>query len=97
MSFLGNIVWLLCGGLLSGLGWLIAGLIWCASIVGIPIGVSYEYKKIVLDARYYFGLTNSYDLESPEGIEFGIIKNNGTGSSEKMHNRYFSVTLGYKL
>ena len=70
----------------------------CKSIdVGIPIGVSYEYKKIVLDARYYFGLTNSYDLESPEGIEFGIIKHNGTGSSEKMRNRYFSVTLGYKL
>ena len=39
MSFLGNIVWLLCGGLLSGLGWLIAGLIWCVSIVGIPIGM----------------------------------------------------------
>ena len=39
MSFLGNIIWLLCGGLLSGLGWLIAGLIWCVSIVGIAIGV----------------------------------------------------------
>ena len=39
MSFLGNIIWLLCGGLLSGLGWLIAGLIWCVSVVGIPIGV----------------------------------------------------------
>ena len=39
MSFLGNIVWLLCGGLLSGLGWLIAGLIWCVSVVGIPIGM----------------------------------------------------------
>ena len=39
MSFLGNLLWFLCGGFLSGLGWMAAGLIWCASIVGIPIGV----------------------------------------------------------
>lgn len=70
----------------------------CKSIdVGIPIGVSYEYKKIVLDARYYFGLTNSYDIEQPGSMVFGIIKNSDNGSSEKIHNRYFSVTLGYKF
>jgi len=26
--------------------------------MGIPVGISYEYRKITLDARYYFGLTN---------------------------------------
>ncbi len=39
MSLLGNVVWLLCGGLISGFGWLIAGLIWCVTVVGIPVGV----------------------------------------------------------
>ena len=38
MSFLGNIVWLLCGGLLSGLMWLIAGLVCCVTVIGIPLG-----------------------------------------------------------
>ena len=39
MSVLGNIIWLLCGGFLSALGWLLAGLLWCITIVGIPVGV----------------------------------------------------------
>ena len=39
MKLLGNLVWFLCGGFLSGLGWLISGLIWCASLIGIPYGI----------------------------------------------------------
>ncbi len=39
MSFLGNILWFLLGGCLSGLAWIIAGLLWCITIVGIPIGI----------------------------------------------------------
>lgn len=39
MSFLGNLVWFLFGGLWLGLGWLLAGLLWCVTIVGIPIGL----------------------------------------------------------
>ncbi len=35
---LGNILWFLFGGFLSGLSWWIAGLIWCITIIGIPIG-----------------------------------------------------------
>lgn len=36
MSLLGNILWFIFGGFLSGLGWIIAGMIWCITIVGIP-------------------------------------------------------------
>jgi len=39
MSFLGNILWFLLGGFWLGLGWIIAGCLWCISLVGIPIGV----------------------------------------------------------
>lgn len=39
MRTLGNIIWFLCGGFLSGLSWLIAGLFWCITIVGIPLGL----------------------------------------------------------
>ena len=39
MSFLGNVLWFLCGGFISGLAWIFAGLIWCISIIGIPIGL----------------------------------------------------------
>lgn len=39
MGCLGNVIWFLCGGFLSGLSWLIAGLLWCLTIVGIPVGM----------------------------------------------------------
>ncbi len=39
MGFLGNILWFVLGGCLSGLAWIIAGLLWCITIVGIPIGI----------------------------------------------------------
>lgn len=38
MSLLGNILWFILGGFLSGLGWILAGIVWCVTIVGIPIG-----------------------------------------------------------
>lgn len=39
MSCLGNLLWFLCCGLWQGLSWLLAGLLWCITIVGIPIGL----------------------------------------------------------
>ena len=39
MSCLGNFLWFIFGGIWQGLGWSLAGLLWCITIVGIPIGV----------------------------------------------------------
>lgn len=39
MRALGNILWFVFGGLLSGLAWWFSGLIWCLTIIGIPYGV----------------------------------------------------------
>jgi uncharacterized membrane protein YccF (DUF307 family) len=39
MSVLGNIVWLIFGGFLSGLGYILGGFVLCLTIVGIPFGV----------------------------------------------------------
>ena len=39
MSLLLNILWLICGGLLSGLGYVVGGLLLCLTIVGVPFGV----------------------------------------------------------
>lgn len=38
MNTLGNILWFIFGGLFSGILWLLAGLIWCITIIGIPFG-----------------------------------------------------------
>lgn len=39
MSLIGNIVWLIFGGFLAGLGYIIGGLLLCLTIVGIPFGL----------------------------------------------------------
>ena len=39
MGCLGKILWFLCGGAIGGLCWMAAGLLWCITIVGIPVGV----------------------------------------------------------
>ena len=38
MSCFGNVLWFIFGGFVSGLSWLLAGCLWCITIVGIPIG-----------------------------------------------------------
>ncbi|MGY3766274.1 YccF domain-containing protein [Vagococcus vulneris] len=39
MGCLGNIVWLIFGGFIGAISWFIAGLLWCVTIIGIPIGL----------------------------------------------------------
>lgn len=39
MGCLGNVIWFVFGGCLSGLSWLLAGILWCITIIGIPIGM----------------------------------------------------------
>ena len=38
MRTIGNILWFIFGGFLSGLSWLIAGLLCCITVIGIPLG-----------------------------------------------------------
>ena len=53
MSILGNILWFICGGLLSGLSWVLAGLVCCITIIGIPFGK--QFFKIAKLSLMPFG------------------------------------------
>ena len=50
--------------------------------LSIPIGLSYEYADFVFDARYNWGLTNTFKNDN---------------SDKKSHNSVFMFTLGYKF
>ena len=39
MKTIGNILWFLFGGIVGGLMWLLIGLLWCITIIGIPVGI----------------------------------------------------------
>lgn len=39
MSLLGNIIWLIFGGFVTGIGYIVGGLSICLTIIGIPFGL----------------------------------------------------------
>ena len=53
MNFIGNILWVIFGGLVLSLGYILGGLLLCLTIVGIPFGV--QIMKLGLFALWPFG------------------------------------------
>ena len=39
MKLLGNLVWLVFAGFVGALGWAIVGVLWCLTLIGIPVGL----------------------------------------------------------
>ena len=39
MRVLLNILWIIFGGLISAIGWVLTGCLWCITIIGIPVGM----------------------------------------------------------
>lgn len=39
MGCLGNLLWFIFGGFISGLSWTLIGCLWCITIIGIPVGL----------------------------------------------------------
>ncbi len=49
MRVLGNILWIILGGLAIAIGWALVGLILCISIIGIPFGLqAFKMAKLAL-------------------------------------------------
>ena len=39
MNAIGNLIWLVCGGFFSALGYFVMGFVFCVTIIGIPFGI----------------------------------------------------------
>jgi len=63
MKTIGNILWLILGGFLTGVLYYIAGLIFCITIIGIPFG--YQLFKIGSYAFWPFGRDMSWGPGEP--------------------------------
>ena len=58
MGCLGNFLWFIFGGVWQGLLWVLYGLLWCVTIVGIPIGL--QCFKMASLAFFPFGKDVKY-------------------------------------
>lgn len=73
MSFIGNVLWLIFGGLIAGLGYILAGLLVSLTIVGIPFG--YQAIKIGVATLTPFGkeVVTSPEADRPLRLFFNLL------------------------
>lgn len=73
MSLLGNIIWLIFGGLVSGIGYIFGGLTLCLTIIGIPFGI--QAIKLGFATLTPFGreVIELKDADSPLRLVFNVI------------------------
>ncbi|MEG0286729.1 MULTISPECIES: YccF domain-containing protein [Vagococcus] len=62
MNFLGNLIWLIFGGLVGAISWFLAGCLWCITIIGIPVGL--QCFKIAGLSLWPFGKQVVYSSSS---------------------------------
>lgn len=59
--------------------------------ISIPVGLSYEFDNVVIDARYNIGVSN-ISKDEYMGVEYMGVKND-----YKAHNSVIMLTIGYKI
>lgn len=47
MTFLGNVIWFVLGGFISWISWMVLGILWSLTIVGLPVGLQcFKFAKM---------------------------------------------------
>jgi uncharacterized membrane protein YccF (DUF307 family) len=97
MTLLGNIIWLICGGLLSGLAHMLGGVLLCLTIIGLPFG--YQEIKIGLATLAPFGaeLVEYPDANSPIRLVLNVIWIFTFGWVLALHHLFWAFVLAITI
>lgn len=71
MNFLGNLIWLLFGGLATAIGYFFGGLAMMVTIIGIPFG--FQFIKIGSLCLWPFGRTFQVDKRDMPGCLYSLL------------------------
>lgn len=82
MNLFGNMIWLIFGGFISGLGYILGGILVCLTIVGIPFGT----QSIKLGVA----------TMAPFGKEITIREESG-GTLETLFNIIWAILFGWEI
>lgn len=66
MSCLGNLIWLIFGGFMAGMGYILGGLVVCLTIVGAPFGV--QAIKLGTATMFPFGRKLEVTVEASQPL-----------------------------
>ena len=83
MSLIGNIIWLIFGGFVTGMGYILGGLLVCLTIIGIPFGIQSIKLGIATLA--------------PFGKQIVIAPENAPGLSQVIFNTLWVIFIGWEL
>ena len=73
MSLLGNILWLIFGGLIAGIGYILGGLLTCITIVGIPFGIQAMKIGVATFAPFGKQIVELPEANSPLRLILNVI------------------------
>ncbi|NOZ71684.1 MAG: YccF domain-containing protein [Chloroflexi bacterium] len=73
MSLLGNIIWLIFGGLLTGLAYIFGGVVLCLTIIGIPFGLQQIKLGFATFAPFGKKVIETGDANSGLNLLFNVI------------------------
>ena len=73
MTLLGNIIWLIFGGFLSGLGYIFGGIGLCLTIIGIPFGLQSIKLGIAVFAPFGKDIVQLENANSFLTLAFNIL------------------------
>jgi uncharacterized membrane protein YccF (DUF307 family) len=71
MNFIGNIIWLVFGGIISAVLWFVSGLVLCVTIIGIPFG--FQCFKIAGFVLWPFGREVEIGDFGAGGLIFNVL------------------------
>jgi len=73
MSLLGNVLWLVFGGLLAGLGYILGGVLMCLTVVGIPFGIQSVKLGVATLAPFGKRIVEAPDANGPLEIVLNVL------------------------
>lgn len=82
MSLIGNLIWLIFGGFLAAMGYIIGGLLLCITIIGIPFGVQ--------------SLKLGVAMLAPFGKEV-VVEDEESGTLKMIFNLLWIVLFGWEI
>lgn len=97
LNLLGNILWLIFGGFIAGVAYILGGLATCLTIVGIPFGI--QAMKLGVAMFWPFGkeLRTAPNADSPLRIILNVIWLVLFGWGIALNHLFWAIVLGITI
>ena len=97
MSFIGNILWFIFGGLFSAIIYFIGGILLCITIIGIPFGIQSFKLGVSILTPFGKDVVEGEDANSPLRIIFNIIWLILFGWELALNHLFWAVILAFTI